>query len=312
MPVTPDRSNLLPALAIAFCVLVWGGSFAAARILLNPAEGRTGLDPITLAASRFTIASLVFLGPFVLEIVRKTLTGRDLLRLALLGQIAFSIYFWLQYTGVRNTNAGLASILAVGLLPSATAMMAPLGGEARPSRRAWLALALGFAGVVAIALEKPAGVSDGASFWLGAACLTANAFAFALFSLLNRRWCKGMKPLTVTGGSMIFGSIGLLVMTAVSNPGGVSALAKLDGTQWGALVFLILCCSVGAYFAWTWALTRIEASRATACVYAEPVVAVALGLTVLGERYGAGAYVGAAAIALSVLIATVNRRPESS
>ena len=308
MQPSDARSKLLPALAIAFCVLAWGGSFAAARILLNPEEGRTGLDPITLAASRFILASLFFLGPFVGAIVRRTLGGRDLLRLALLGQIAFSVYFWLQYTGVRNTNAGLASILAVGLLPSATAMLAPLGGEARPPGRAWLALALGFAGVVAIAREKPVGAPDGSSFWIGAACLTANAFAFAIYSLLNRRWCKGMTPLTMTGGSMIFGSLGLLVMSAVSDSAGWTALGKLDRTQWGALAFLILCCSVGAYFAWTWALTRVEASRATACIYAEPVVAVALGLTVLKERYGPGAYVGAAAIALSVLMATTSRR----
>lgn len=308
MPPSNARSNLLPALAIAFCVFAWGGSFAAARILLNPGEGRTGLDPITLAASRFTLASLFFLGPFVVAIVRRSLSGRDLLRLAFLGQLAFSVYFWLQYTGVRNTNAGLASILAVGLLPAATAMLAPLGEEARPPRRAWFALVLGFAGVAAIAMEKPAEESGRGSFLLGAACLSANAFAFAIYSLLNRRWMKGMKPLELTGGSMIFGSLGLLLMTALSDPGGWAALGKLDRAQWGALAFLILCCSVGAYFAWTWALTRIEASRATACIYAEPVVSVALGITVLGERYGPGAYMGAAAIALSVLMATTTRR----
>jgi hypothetical protein len=37
--------------------------------------------------------------------------------MAFLGQIAFSLYFWLQYTGVQQTNASISSILVVGLIP---------------------------------------------------------------------------------------------------------------------------------------------------------------------------------------------------
>jgi drug/metabolite transporter (DMT)-like permease len=298
------RSPALPYLAIGFSVLVWGASFVAARHLLRPADpDRAALSPITLAAARFTLASLFFALPFVLALIRRELAARDLLRMALLGQLAFSTYFWLQYTGVRNTNAGVAALLAVGLMPTATGVLAPLGGERRPTWRAWGALLLGFAGVAVLTLGRPAENSGTGEFALGALCLVGNAFAFAAYSLLARRWMARVGPVTLTGGAMIFGSMGLLAMVALSEPAPLGSLAALDSTQWTALAFLTLVCSVAGYFAWNFALSRVEASRAAVCIYAEPVVAVALGILWLGERHGATALAGALAIAASILLA---------
>ncbi len=301
MQRTDSASKTLPYVALAFAVTVWGASFVAARHLLKT------LDPLTLAAARFAIASLFFAGPFVAALGRGAISGRDLLKMAFLGQLAFSTYFWLQYVGVQKTNAGVAAILVVGLFPSATALLAPLGGEKRPGGRAWAALLLGFLGVAAVTLGKPGGIGAATDWLLGAACLVANAFGFAIYSLLTRRWMKDVVPVTMTGGAMIFGAIGLLVLVAPSGPEAVRSLEALDGTQWAALAFLVLFCSVGGFFAWSYALARMEASRAAVWIYAEPVVAMALGFFLLEERYGALAMAGAAAIAISVVI--VNWRP---
>ena len=304
MPSPNPSSKLLPTLALAFAVTAWGASFVAARHLLKT------LDPLTLAAARFTLASLFFAGPFVVSLIRRTIRGRDLLRMAFLGQIAFSTYFWLQYVGVQKTNAGVAAILVVGLFPSATALLAPLGGDPRPGARAWAGLLLGFLGVAAVSLAKSNGVVAGKDYFLGALCLVANAFGFAIYSLLSRRWMKDVAPATLTGGAMIFGAIGLLILVTPSAPAAWTSLRALEPTQWAALGFLVLFCSVAGFHAWSFALSRMEASRAAVWIYAEPVVAMALGHTMLGERYGALALGGAAAIAASVFL--VNRRTGDS
>jgi drug/metabolite transporter (DMT)-like permease len=310
LPPPSSPSKLLPGIAVGFCVLAWGSSFVASRHLLHPGtQGRATLDPVTLALARFTIASIFFAAPFGLALFRRRISGGDLLRLALLGQLAFSVYFWLQNTGIQKTNAGMAAILAVGLFPSATGVLAPLGGERRPSAGAWAALVLGFAGVAVLVTEKPVAVSGSADFVIGALCLVANAFAFAAYSLLGRRWMKDLPPLTKTGGAMIFGAIGLFLISLATGAGGVKSLAAIDASQWGALGFLALACSVGGYFAWNFALSRVEAGRISHWIYAEPVVASALGWTLLGERYGWAALAGAAAIALSVILANRLRRP---
>lgn len=300
MPTQIPQSKAPATAAIWFAVAVWGASFVAARHLL----GLDALDPVTLAAARFTLASLFFAGPFAAALIRRRFSGRDLLRMALLGQIAFSTYFWLQYTGVQKTNAGIGAILVIGLTPSAAAVLSRFAGESRLTLSAWGGLLLGFLGVAALVLEKPVEVSGGSDFLIGALCLVGNAFAFPAYSLLVRRWMKGLRPLDLTGGTMIFGTMGLALLSFTISPGGWHGLARLDGVQWGALLYLSIVCSVAGYFAWNFALSRIEASRAAVCLYAEPVVAMTLGASLLGERYGWTAFAGAAAIAVSVALVT--------
>jgi len=172
--------------AIWFAVIAWGGSFVAARVLLHAsAPHEAALSPTVLAAARFTIASMFFLVPLAHAIARRRITGVDLLRMALLGQITFSLYFWLQYTGVQDTNASVASILVVGLIPAATAALAQVAGTERLSVSKLVALLLGFAGVVIIALQDWAHLGLGSSFRFGALCLVGNAFAFAMYSTLS-------------------------------------------------------------------------------------------------------------------------------
>lgn len=305
MPHPTKASTALAWGAVVFAVVVWGGSFVAARHLLNPeAPDRTRLAPLTLAAVRFAIASLFFVPILAAALRRGQLTRRDLWRMVLLGQIAFSTYFWLQYTGVQKTNAGLSSILAVGLMPSVTAVLAPKAGEERTRLGAWAGLLLGFLGVGAIVLDRPFDAAATLDFAIGALCLTGNAVAFAVYSLLSRRWMKETPPLVMTAGTMVSGTAGLLVLAAIADPAGPGRLASLEIPQWGAILYLALACSVGGYAAWTFALSRIEASRATVWIYTEPVTAMALGALVLGERYGAFALAGTGAVALSVIVTT--------
>ena len=163
-----------------FAVVAWGTSFVAARYLLHPvAVGLVALSPTLLAAVRFSIASLFFVVPLARAMVQRQISWRDLLRMALLGQITFSLYFWLQYTGVRQTNASISSILVVGLIPVVTAIFAQFIGKEQLRWANMLALLLGFSGVVIIVFQKPLAVTLASGFLFGALCLVGNAFAFA-------------------------------------------------------------------------------------------------------------------------------------
>src|SRR5260370_476100 len=105
-------SRLLVYAGIWFAVFNWGASFVAARFLLHPGSSElVALSPSLLAAVRFSIASLFFAVPLIRAIVRRQLSWRELLLMLLLGQLAFSLYFWMQYTGIQQTNASIASIL---------------------------------------------------------------------------------------------------------------------------------------------------------------------------------------------------------
>jgi len=312
-PALPAGRGLAYAL-LGFAMAAWGGSFVAARMLLAPADARdVALAPIPLAALRFTIAAILFVPPIAVRRWRgrpsaavppRPLDRGDLLRLAALGQLGITLYFWLQYTGVRLTNAGVASILVVGLIPIATGLAARARlGEAL-GRAQIPALAFGLAGVAA---QRGSGLALGFSpgFAAGAVCLVVDAACFAVYSTLIRDLRARYDALTLTAGVTATGAAGLLVLTTLT--GGWREVARLSGTQWLAVAYLALVCSVLAYLSYNRALATLEAGRAAAWVYLEPPIALLLGAWLLGERVSPASLLGGALIAAAVALASRRR-----
>lgn len=303
-------SRFLTYAGVWFAVLAWGTSFVAARFLLHPEKaGQATLSPLVLAAVRFSIASLFFAVPLARALLHRQIARRDLLRMALLGQLTFSLYFWLQYTGVQQTNASISSILVVGLIPVVTALLAQLLGKESLSWMTLGALLLGFIGVAFVVFQKPLTITLASGFLLGVFCLVSNAFAFAAYSTLSKRWMQSVTPLAMTGGTMISGAAGLVLLSLLDPLRNQwSEVAQLDTVQWIALLFLSVVCSVIAYFAYNSALTKIDASRAAVYIYFEPVVAVLFGVTLLGEPLSWQIVVGALSIAGSVAIVNLIKK----
>lgn len=302
--------HFLAYLGVWCAVIAWGASFVAARVLLHgEGKGAVSLSPTVLAALRFSIASLFFVVPFGIALVRRQLSARQLVQMALLGQVTFSLYFWLQYSGVQKTNASISSILVVGLIPVVTAFLSQFIGNERLSLVKFGALLAGFLGVAIIVLQQQGQVTQASDFLFGSLCLVGNAFAFAIYSNLSKRWMQDISPMVMTGGTMISGTIGLLLLS-LTDPihNRWADVAKLDTIQWVALFFLATGCSVVAYLLYNTALTRIEASRAAVYIYFEPVVAVVLGLTLLGESLSWQTILGTVAIGVSVFIVNLIKR----
>ena len=302
--------HILAYLGICFAVIAWGASFVAARVLLTTETGNpVSLSPTILAAWRFSIASLFFVVPLSVAIVRRQLSLLQLAQMFFLGQVAFSLYFWLQYTGVQKTNASISSILVVGLIPVVTAFLSQFIGKEHLSLIKFGALLLGFLGVGIIVVEQQTQLMQGSDFLFGSLCLVGNAFAFATYSNLSKRWMQDISPLIMTGGTMLSGAIGLGLLSLtdpISNRWG--DIIRLDGSQWVALLFLSLGCSVIAYFVYNFALSKISASRVAVYIYFEPVVAVILGVTLLGERLSWQTLCGAVVIGVSVVIVNLLKR----
>ena len=287
---------------LAFVVSVWGGSFAAARMVLSaPSPGAATLTPTVLATVRFLLASAIFLPALCWQHTRvQALRARDLPIIFLLGQLGISAYFWLQYTGVRLTNAGISAVLVVGLIPLATVVISglmlrePLGG------RKAIALALGAAGVVVVASQRGLSIAVENGFLFGALCLVGNAVCFAVYSACIRGLRCRYPSLTTTAAMTVGGTVGLALLSLVSEDW--RSLAYLSFHQWTAIAYLGLICSVLAYFFYNYTLSRIEASRAAVWIYLEPPVAVAFGWLLLGEGVAWQTVAGGLAILASLYL----------
>jgi drug/metabolite transporter (DMT)-like permease len=136
---------------------------------------------------------------------------------------------------------------------------------------------------------------------LGAVCLIVNTFLFALYNTLGKRWMHEISPLVLTSGTMISGAIGLVLLSLFDPMSQWKTLGLLHLTQWLAVLFLALFCSVFAYFTYNFALSKIEASRVAVYFYFEPLISLVLGVLLLGEQLAWQTVVGALIISSAVL-----------
>lgn len=280
--------------------VIWGLSFVAARAVL------TTLTPVLLATLRFIIASMIFT-PVIFSEYRRgnTPSTGDLKELALLGFLSISIYFWLQYTGVKYAGAGVSALLVVGFIPILTGFASAIVLGERLTAYKAVGTAMGLLGVALIALP---GLFIGEVDWLfyiGVACLLLNGVCWATYSTLSRRLMKRLeRPVFVTSYVTVLGTVALIPMSATSNWALVWALGPI---QWVGVLYLAIVCSGLGYFLWNLALSKLEAVKAAVWLYLEPVAAFVGEIALFGTIPSYTTFVGGLIIFLGAYITNRSR-----
>ncbi|MFB0558332.1 MAG: DMT family transporter [Candidatus Bathyarchaeia archaeon] len=286
--------------AAVIVATIWGLSFVAARIIL------TTLSPVLLAALRFFIASVVF-APIILRESNQggVLPHKDLGELAVLGFLSISVYFWLQYTGVKFAGAGISALLVVGLIPILTGLASSVLLRERLNSRKALGTALGLLGVTLITVPGLLIEKVDWRFYIGVACLFGNAACWALYSTMSRRLMKRIqRPALVTAWVTIFGTLALIPMSLSSD---WSRLGSLTPLQWSGVAYLAIVCSGLGYFLWNYALSRLEAVKAAVWLYLEPIMAFIGEIIILGATPSVTTILGGVVVILGALITSRTR-----
>jgi drug/metabolite transporter (DMT)-like permease len=169
--------------------------------------------------------------------------------------------------------SGLAA-LAVATVPIFAALFAGLWGR-WPTRREWLGLGIGFAGVVLLNME-----GDMRANPMGAAALLFATISWAFGSVWSRHLPMPKGPMG-SAAEMLAGGVGLTMLgfgtgeqlTAVPGPGSLLALA-----------YLIVFGSIIAFTAYSYLLQKVRPSLATSYAYVNPAVALVLGMGLAGEQ----------------------------
>ncbi len=198
--------------------------------------------------------------------------------------------------GEQHVSSSVAGILTA-TDPLFTAVLALwLIRSEIPDRKRFAGLVIGFAGVVALL-----GI-DLRGELLDAGAVMLSALGYAGAALLYRRWLADQPALAVTALMTAISSAAFLPPAAVEWPPHVPPVSSIL-----ALVVLGVVNTGVAY--WLFYLLIDEAGAATASVitYVMPVVALFLGVLVLGERLTIGAVGGLILIALGAWLATSKR-----
>jgi drug/metabolite transporter (DMT)-like permease len=172
----------------------------------------------------------------------------------------------------------------------------------RASGRRLLGLLVGFSGVVALVGVDVAGSS---SELLGAAAVAVAACGYAAAPMILKRKRADLDPRATTGASFAIAAVALAPIALIDPP----TRASLTGEAEAAIVVLGLFCTAVAFVLMATLVTEVGPGRALVIAYVNPVVAVALGVAVLGERLGAGAIAGLLLILAGSWLSTDGRLP---
>jgi drug/metabolite transporter (DMT)-like permease len=273
--------------------LAWGVPYLFIKIAVDD-----GLTPGFVAWSRVALATLVLL-PVALK------TGA-LRRLPLRWLVAFAITeicipFPLIGFGETRVSSSLAAIL-IASLPLMVAFLAlRFDRSERPTRSRLLGMLIGLSGVAALVGIDIGGTT---SELIGAAAVLLATLGYACGPLIVKHRLSDADPLGPVTAAMGIASVILLPFGIGDFPSEAPS-----GDAILAVVVLGLVCSALAFLIFFRLIAEVGPGRATVITYVNPVVALALGVAVLGESVTAGAVAGLLLILAGSWLATDGRVP---
>ncbi|MGO3126900.1 MAG: drug/metabolite exporter YedA [Luteimonas sp.] len=289
-PVSRPASVLAIALALAAVYLVWGSTYLAIRFAL---EG--GYPPLLMAGMRFIVAGGLMYAALRLRGVPAP-TRNQWKTLLAMGVLLLGLGNGMVCIAEQSVSSGLAAV-AVASAPIWIALFAAIRGD-RPSRVEWAGLAVGFAGV----LWLNAGSSLTASP-TGLVALLIAPLAWAFGSV----WSRGRdlpSPFMAAAAQMLAGGVIILAVGLLIGER-FHELPTLRGTL--SVAYLASFGSIIGFTAYVWLLHNVRPTLAGSYAYANPAIAVLLGVWLASERFHVNDLGAMAVILVAVVAITLGR-----
>jgi drug/metabolite transporter (DMT)-like permease len=271
---TPRERKLGYAAWVTVCV-IWGTTYLGIRVCLET------MPPALMGGLRWTIAGLLLTGYLLARgeklPPRSSWRGIALMAFLLLG---------LGNGGVVFAEQWVPSGLAAVLVATSPFWMAGVEGLLKDGERltfnAVLGLLIGFSGILVLVWPDLAlGRGDG-HFVLGVVAIQIAALGWSLGSAYSRRHARHDNILGTTALQMLAGG---LMMTALATVTGEWQQLSFNPRTLTSLVYLSTIGAIGGFVAYTYALRHLSVSFVSLYAYINPVIAVTLGVLLLGEPF---------------------------
>jgi drug/metabolite transporter (DMT)-like permease len=274
---TSSASQRRFALFAWFAVcLIWGTTYLGIRISLET------MPPMLMGGLRWTLAGGAL--AIYMAVRGERLPGRDGVRGALL--LGF-LMLVLGNGGVVWAEQHVPSGLAAVVVAASPFWMAGVEAFYPDGERLTLGtamgLVLGFAGIVLLIWpELMQGGSGGQHFLLGMLSLQLACFGWSVGSSYSKRHARGENIFAATAMQMLAGGVMMLAIGTVRGEWASLAFSNRSGA---AFVYLTTIGAIGGFVAYTYALRHLPVSLVSLYAYINPVIAVALGVAILGEPF---------------------------
>jgi drug/metabolite transporter (DMT)-like permease len=290
----------LPWIALGVVYVLWGTTYLANRFIV------VDVPPLLVGGYRFLV------GGALLAVVVLAVAGRAAFRMTVpqLGTTLLSgllLPAWgngLVVVAQQGVSSGLTALLIAAVPLWIVTLRALTGDRPRPATLA--GVATGVVGLAVLTLAGP--VSGGAhgTAWWGPWLVLLAGLGWAAGTFATTRLPVPPNPFALATVQMITG--GVILTVAGTATGERVDWAAVSPTTWWAWAYIAVVVTLGAFSAFAYALGHLPISTVSTYAYVNPVIAVALGALVAGERFTALQLAGGAIVLLAVVVVILAER----
>jgi drug/metabolite transporter (DMT)-like permease len=300
--MTAPARHVWAALVVVY--FVWGSTYVGIKVVVET------LPPLLSAGSRFLVAAGLLAAVLALRGASLRITAREFAASAFAGFLLLTLGVGVVHVAETRIDSSIAAMIA-GTVPLQVILLRLAAGDS-PSRATRLST---FGGLVGLALVVAPGLGAGSTA-LGLAMMVAATASWSLGSFLSARVGLPRDPFVAAVYEMGAGGI-FLTAGALA----VGELGELDSSAFAAdsiaaWLYLVVAGSLVGFSAYAWLLRAAPISLVVTHQYVNPLVAIALGMLLLGERPSpwtlAGALLVVGAVYLAVRAETPTRRRPAS
>jgi drug/metabolite transporter (DMT)-like permease len=257
---------------------------------------RAQIGPLTLAASRFLIGSILFAALIQWQPPEDRRLGPDRWLLLAMGLSGVAFFAPMQYLGLRFTTAVNATLIQT-LAPLITGLLATLLIREPMSRRQASGAAIGLIGVLCLisggSTAYLRAYSRGLNVNLGDFILLVAVSLWSLYTVLGRRVMHHRSPVSASAFSAFLGTPFLWIATGWE----VQTISFSVTTKLVlAILYIGIVPTVIAFLAWNSAVRRLGPSGVMTFYNTLPLYGVLLSYLLLNEAIGIPHVLGGALI----------------
>jgi drug/metabolite transporter (DMT)-like permease len=280
-------SDLLTRFGVDLLLLLvaasWGSTYLVAKELVTPSS------VVALLALRMLLAAAVMVA--IVAVRRKHVTAAEL-RVGVVLGILLAAVFAFETFGIAHTSATNA-----GLIISLTIVFTPILDSAMTGRRLparfFMAAVIAVVGVVLLAGNgafQPPSLGD---LLVLIAAIVRAIHVTSMHRLTAHRPMDSLHLTTVqlAACAVLFSAASLFYGDSIPH-----FLARLDPGRGMLFLYLVLVCTVFAFFVQLWAVRRTSPSRVSLLLGTEPIWAAVIGIVIAHDSVGLVGYCGIALI----------------
>jgi drug/metabolite transporter (DMT)-like permease len=279
-------------LALGIVYVVWGSTYLAIKLAVRT------LPPLAAAGTRFLVAAGLLAAILALLRRRLVVPPRQAFTAMALGALMLGSGVGLVHVAEQRIDSAVAAMIA-GSVPLQIVLWRTLAGDRVP-RGTLLAAAAGLIGLGLVV--GVGGATGGATTAAGLLIMLVATLCWSRGSFLSTRVSLPRDAFVATAWQMLGGGMALLVAATVAGEWGDVTRDALEPGPVAAWAYLATMGSVVGFTAYAWLLQNAPISQVVTHQYVNPLVAVALGAVVLGERPGPTTLLGAALIVGAVVV----------